>query len=226
MFQKKVDVLISMETSAARNAGLPDVANGKRTLHLHVVLRGQILQPVHVCRRWVPEQQVPPIVDNFAKEKGAKTYFLIGSDYAFGRGMLGFTRKYIEKTGGKVVGEEYLPMDGADWTPILSQAQDAEPDALITSTAGGAPNVTLTKQMRAAGIDLPYANLAVDEGTAKSMGADARHLSLGVLRDRHRQRLRTRSSSTPRRRSSAPTSRRQTISRCPNTRRSISTSWR
>jgi urea transport system substrate-binding protein len=58
---------------------------------------------------WVPEQQVPPIVDNFAKDKNARTYFLIGSDYAFGRGMLGFTRKYIEKTGGKVVGEEYLP---------------------------------------------------------------------------------------------------------------------
>ena len=38
----------------------------------------------------------------------AKKFFLIGSDYAFGRGMLGFTRHYIEKKGGKVVGEEYL----------------------------------------------------------------------------------------------------------------------
>jgi urea transport system substrate-binding protein len=129
---------------------------------------------------WVPEQQVPPIVDNFAKDKGAKTYFLIGSDYAFGRGMLGFTRKYVEKTGGKIVGEEYLPMDGADWTPILSKLKDAKPDAIITSTAGGAPNVTLTKQMRAAGIDLPYANLAVDEGTAKSMGADATGIYLSA----------------------------------------------
>ena len=46
------------------------------------------------------------------RTKSAKTYFLIGSDYAFGRGMLGFTRSYIEKTGGKVLGEEYLPMDG------------------------------------------------------------------------------------------------------------------
>jgi urea transport system substrate-binding protein len=64
-------------------------------------------------------------------------------------------------------------MDGADWTPILSKLKDAKPDAIITSTAGGAPNVTLTKQMRAAGINLPYANLAVDEGTAKSMGGDA-----------------------------------------------------
>lgn len=46
-------------------------------------------------------------------------------------------------------------------------------DAIITSTAGGAPNVTLTKQLRSAGVNLPYGNLAVDEGTAKSMGGDA-----------------------------------------------------
>jgi urea transport system substrate-binding protein len=116
---------------------------------------------------------VPPIVDAFIKDKGAKTFFLIGSDYAFGRGMLSFTKNYIEKSGGKVVGEEYLPMDGSDWTPVISKLKEAKPDAIITSTAGGAPNVTLTKQLRAAGVDLPYANLAVDEGTAKSMGADA-----------------------------------------------------
>ena len=87
--------------------------------------------------------------------------------------MLAFTRAYIEKTGGKVVGEEYLPMDGSDWTSIISKLKSAAPDALITSTAGGAPNVTLTKQLRAAGVALPYGNLAVDEGTAKSMGTDA-----------------------------------------------------
>ena len=89
-------------------------------------------------------------------------------------------RSYIEKTGGKVVGEEYLPMDGTDWTPILSKVKDAKPDAIITSTAGGAPNVTLTKQLRAAGINLPYANLAVDEGTAKSMGGDATGIYLSA----------------------------------------------
>ena len=67
--------------------------------------------------------------------------------------MLGFTRSYIEKNGGKVVGDEYLPMDGSDWTPIYRKLKEAKPDAIITSTAGGAPNVTLTKQMRAAGVE-------------------------------------------------------------------------
>ncbi len=64
-------------------------------------------------------------------------------------------------------------MEGSDWTAIISKLKASGADALITSTAGGAPNVTLTKQLRGSGVDLPYANLAVDEGTAKNMGADA-----------------------------------------------------
>jgi branched-chain amino acid transport system substrate-binding protein len=178
--QKKVDVLISMETSAARNAALPIVARGKTPYIYTSFYEGKSCSPFMYVNAWVPEQQVPPIVDYFAKEKAAKKYFLIGSDYAFGRGMLAFTKAYVEKTGGKVVGEEYLPMDGSDWTPIISKLKSAAPDALITSTAGGAPNVTLTKQLRAAGVKLPYGNLAVDEGTAKSMGTDAEGIFLSA----------------------------------------------
>ncbi len=180
VYQKKVDVLISMETSAARNAALPIVSKGKVPYIYTSFYEGHSCNKYLYVDAWVPEQQVPPIVDNFIKDKHAKTFFLIGSDYAFGRGMLSFTRTYIEKQGGKVVGEDYLPMDGTDWTSILSKLRESKADALITSTAGGAPNVTLTKQMRAAGLTLPYANLAVDEGTAKSMGADATGIYLSA----------------------------------------------
>ena len=173
IFQKKVDVLISMETSAARNAGLPIVTRGKTPFIYTSFYEGRSCNKYMYVNAWVPDQQVAPIVDYFNKNYKAKTFFLVGSDYAFGRGMLEFTRGYVEKTGGKVLGEEYLPMDGSDWTSVISKLKASGADALITSTAGGAPNVTLTKQLRAAGVKIPYGNLAVDEGTAKSMGADA-----------------------------------------------------
>ena len=172
VFQKEVDVLISMETSAARNAGLPIVSRGRVPYIYTSFYEGRSCNPYLYVDAWVPEQQVPPIVD-YLNAEGAKKYFLIGSDYAFGRGMLEFARSYVESTGGEIVGEEYLPMDGTDWTAIISKLKASGAEAMITSTAGGAPNVTLTKQLRGAGVDLPYANLAVDEGTAKSMGADA-----------------------------------------------------
>jgi branched-chain amino acid transport system substrate-binding protein len=180
IFQKKVDVLISMETSAARNAGLPILARGKVPYIYTSFYEGRSCSPWMYVNAWVPEQQVPPIVDHFMKAKAAKTFFLVGSDYAFGRGMLEFTKKYAESKGAKVVGEEYLPMDGSDWTAVISKIRAAKPDALVTSTAGGAPNVTLTKQLRAAGINIPYGNLAVDEGTAKAMGADAQGIFISA----------------------------------------------
>ena len=173
IFQKKVNALISMETSAARNAGLPIVTRGKTPFIYTSFYEGRSCNKYMFVNAWVPDQQVAPIVDYFMKKNAAKNFFLIGSDYAFGRGMLEFTKTYIGKKGGKVVGEEYLPMDGSDWTAVINKLKTAKPDAIITSTAGGAPNVTLTKQLRAAGISLPYGNLAVDEGTAKDMGADA-----------------------------------------------------
>jgi len=173
VFQKSVDVVISMETSAARNAGIPIIAKGDIPYIYTSFYEGRSCNKNLFVNAWVPEQQVPPVVDNFMKAQKAKKFYLIGSDYSFGRGMLAFARAYIEKSGGTIVGEDYLPMEGSDWTAIISKLKAAGADAIITSTAGGAPNVTLTKQLRGAGVDLSYGNLAVDEGTAKSMGADA-----------------------------------------------------
>jgi urea transport system substrate-binding protein len=173
IFQKKVDVLISMETSAARNAGLPIVSRGKTPFIYTSLYEGRSCNRYLYCNAPVPEQMVGPIVDHFQKQFNAKTFFLVGSDYAFGRGMLAFTRKYIETNGGKVVGDEYQPMDATEWTAVISKIRVANPDAVIMSTAGGAPNVTLTKQYKDAGLTAHIGNLSVDEGTAKSMGKDA-----------------------------------------------------
>ncbi|MFW8609514.1 substrate-binding protein [Rhizobium beringeri] len=180
VFQKEVNVVISMETSAARNAGLPIISKGDVPYIYTSFYEGKSCNANLFVDAWVPEQQVPPVVDNFISKQDAKKFFLIGSDYAFGRGMLTFAKGYIEKAGAQIVGEEYLPMDGSDWTAIISKVRSSGADAIITSTAGGAPNVTLTKQLRSSGVTLPYGNLAVDEGTAKSMGADAKDIFLSA----------------------------------------------
>jgi branched-chain amino acid transport system substrate-binding protein len=180
IFQEEVDVLISMETSAARNGGLPIVSRGRVPYIYTSLYEGRSCNPYLYANGAVPEQMVAPIVDYFMNGSEAKTFFLVGSDYAFGRGMLEFTRDYIEGLGGEVVAEEYQPMDATDWTAIISKMRSTEPDAVIMSTAGGAPNVTLQKQFKAAGIDALVGNLSVDEATAKSMGADAEGIHIAA----------------------------------------------
>ncbi|MCP1575137.1 amino acid ABC transporter [Herbaspirillum rubrisubalbicans] len=183
VFQKKVNAVIAMETSAARNAALPVISRGKLPYIYTSFYEGRSCNKWMYVNGWVPEQQVAPVVDYFTKSKHAKTFFLVGSDYAFGRGMLEFTKKYIEQQGGKVIGEEYLPIDGSDWTTVVSKIRSSKPDALISATAGGAPNVSLAKQLKGAGLTLPYGNLAVDEGTAQTMGdaADGLYMSASYL---------------------------------------------
>lgn len=183
VFQKKVDAIIAMETSAARNAALPIIARGKVPYIYTSFYEGRSCSPWMYVNAWVPEQQVAPIVNYFWSSLKARNFFLVGNDYSFGRGMLEFTKKYIEKNGGKVVGEEYLPIDGSDWTPVLSKIRSTKPDALISATAGGAPNVSLAKQLQGSGLNLPYGNLAIDEATAKSMGdvASGMYMSASYL---------------------------------------------
>ncbi|WP_434702611.1 substrate-binding protein [Pseudomonas sp. Z1-12] len=170
VLEKKVNAIIAMESSAARNAALPIISRGRVPYIYTSFYEGRSCNKWMYVNGWVPEQQVAPVVDYFSQKLGAKNYFLVGSDYAFGRGMLKFTKAYIEQHGGKVIGEEYLPMDGSDWTSVISKIRSTQPDALISATAGGAPNVSLAKQLKAAALKLPYGNLAIDEGTGKTMG--------------------------------------------------------
>src|SRR4051812_21590571 len=92
IFQKKVNAVISMQASAALNGMLPIVSRGRVPYIYTSLYEGRS------CTHWlyadgpVPEQMVAPIVDHFMDSQNAKTFFLVGSDYAFGRGMLAFTK--------------------------------------------------------------------------------------------------------------------------------------
>lgn len=179
VFQKEVDAIVAMETTAARNAGLPIITRGQIPYIYTSFYEGASCNKYQHINAWVPQQMVSLMVDYFMSDHGAKKFFLVGSDYAFGRGLLGDTNKYIAEKGGTVVGEEYNPMDATDWTAIVSKIRATNPDAIITSTAAGAPNVTFTKQLRSAGITAKYGNYALDEGTAKTLGPDAEGIYLG-----------------------------------------------
>ena len=170
---KKVHALIAMQTSAARNAALPIVARGRVPYIYTSFYEGRSCSPWMYVNAWVPEQQVAPVVEYLARTRNARSFFLVGSDYAFGRGMLDFARQTIRKGGGQVVGEEYLPMDGSDWTAVIAKIRTAKPDALISATAGGAPNVSLARQLKAADVHIPLGNLSIDESTAREMGSAA-----------------------------------------------------
>ncbi len=168
--QHKADVIITMEPSAARNAGAPIAERAKVPFIYTSFYEGGACGKYLFVNAWVPEQVVPPLVKFLTEEKKVKRWFAVGSDYAFGRGMIEAAKKTIKEMGGTIIGEEYQPLQQSDWTAIISKIRAAGPDGIIYSTSGGGPNIDFLKQLKAAGLNLPIGSLSIDELTAEAGG--------------------------------------------------------
>ena len=93
-------------------------------------------------------QQILAGLDWMAKEKGAKTFYLIGSDYIWPRTSNKIARKHIEnhlKT--KVVGEEYFPLGHTHFNSVINKIKLTKPDVIYAIIVGGS-NVAFYKQPR------------------------------------------------------------------------------
>jgi urea transport system substrate-binding protein len=172
IFRDKVQGLVAVQTSAARNAVVPIASKAKVPYIYGSFYEGGSCDPYLYVDAAVPEQQVAPFVQHLAAES-AKSVFLIASDYAFGRGLVEKLKAQLDSAGISVAGEEYQPMDLTDWTAVVGKVRNAAPDAIVMATAGGAPNISLTKQLRDAGIQALVANLGLDEATAGTMAGEA-----------------------------------------------------
>jgi urea transport system substrate-binding protein len=78
----------------------------------------------------VPNQQVNPTV-SYLLAKGAKTFYLCGNDYSYPRNVLKAARAHIEAGGGRVVGEDYIPITATDAPELVSKTLSLNPDALF-----------------------------------------------------------------------------------------------
>ncbi|PKP67158.1 MAG: urea ABC transporter substrate-binding protein, partial [Alphaproteobacteria bacterium HGW-Alphaproteobacteria-8] len=99
-------------------------------------------------------QQIIAGLDWVAREKGAKSFYLLGSDYIWPRTSNKIARKHIEdKLGLEVLGEEYYPLGHTQFNSVINKIKLRKPDVIYAIVVGGS-NVAFYKQLNAAGIDL------------------------------------------------------------------------
>ncbi len=72
-------------------------------------------------------QQILAGLDWVMKEKGAKTFYLIGSDYIWPL-FFKIARKHIEKNGLKVLGQEYYPLGHTQFNSVINKIKLKKPD--------------------------------------------------------------------------------------------------
>jgi branched-chain amino acid transport system substrate-binding protein len=68
---------------------------------------------------------------------GGDTWFFITADYAFGHALERDTAKVVEDSGGKVLGKVRVPLNTADFSSFLLQAQASKAKIIGLANAGG-----------------------------------------------------------------------------------------
>ncbi|AEF53624.1 urea ABC transporter substrate-binding protein [Marinomonas posidonica] len=152
LVQDKVAAVFGAWTSASRKAILPVFEKENGLLYYPTFYEGLEQSKNVIYTGQEATQQILDGLNWVAKEKKAKTFYLIGSDYIWPRTSMKIARKHIEKVlGGKVVGEEYKPLGDTQFGSVINKIRLRKPDVIYAAVVGGS-NVAWFKQLKAAGI--------------------------------------------------------------------------
>lgn len=148
----KVAAVFGCWTSASRKAVLPVFEKENGMLYYPTFYEGLEQSKNVIYTGQEATQQIIAGLDWIAKEKGAKTFYLIGSDYIWPRTSNKIARKHIENVlKGTVVGEEYYPLGHTNFRSLINKIKVKKPDVIYSIVVGGS-NVSWYKQLRGAGI--------------------------------------------------------------------------
>jgi len=153
LVQDKVASVFGCWTSASRKAVLPVFEQYNGMLYYPTFYEGLEESPNVIYTGQEATQQILAGIDWVVKEKGAKSFYLLGSDYIWPRTSNKIARKHIEKQGLEVVGEEYYPLGHTQFNSVINKIKLRKPDVIYAIVVGGS-NVAFYKQLKAAGIDL------------------------------------------------------------------------
>jgi branched-chain amino acid transport system substrate-binding protein len=117
-----VDVVFGGIYSSTRQAiSGPAVVEGK-TLYIYPEqYEGQESDPLIFCTGPVPAQQVEPLIPWLMQRTGARSFFLPSADYIWPHVLNEKVREVVTANGGTIVGEEYFPLDHADYAETIAR---------------------------------------------------------------------------------------------------------
>src|SRR5579863_92542 len=134
----KVAAIMGCWTSASRKAVLPVVEQYNGMLYYPTFYEGLEQSKNVIYTGQEATQQILAGLNWIAKEKGAKSFFFVGSDYIWPRTSNKIARKHVENVlKGKVVGEEYYPLGNTQFNSVINKIKLTKPDVIFTDVVGG-----------------------------------------------------------------------------------------
>src|SRR3954469_2373798 len=133
--QDQVDVIFGGIYSSTRQAIKgPAVVKGKKLYIYPEQYEGQECDPLIFCTGPVPAQQVNPLIPWLMQETGAKKFYLPSADYIWPRVMNQKVREVVTASGGTIVGEEYFPLDHADYRKTVEKITASGAEVVFNTT--------------------------------------------------------------------------------------------
>ncbi len=157
-----VDMIIDMPTSATALAGMEMSRQFEKLMIVTDAassdITGKSCSPYTV--HWTYDTYANAhTVGSAIVRNGGDTWFFITADYLFGHSIERDTGDVVRAAGGKVVGSARAPLNNADFSSFLLQAQ-ASKAKIIGLANGGADTINTIKQAAEFGIVAGGQNLA------------------------------------------------------------------
>ncbi len=172
--EDKVEALFGQHNSATRDAVAP-VTTTAGIPYFHTPLaEGNFCVANVISNGEVPAQQLAPAIPFVQEETGKNKWFLLGADYIWGQTVVADAAKYIEASGGEVVGQELVPIGTTDFQSVITKIKESGAQLIIPAIFGG-DAITFEKQAFDAGVgNSAVQRLAViyEDGTLGAMGAE------------------------------------------------------
>src|SRR3954453_1405877 len=130
----QVDVILGGIYSSTRQAiKQPAVVEGE-TLYIYPEqYEGQESDPLIFCTGPVPAQQVDPFIPWLMRETGARTFYLPSADYIWPHVLNARVREVVAANGGAILGEEYFPLDHADYQATVERIVSSGADVVFNT---------------------------------------------------------------------------------------------
>ena len=133
--QHQVDVILGGILSSTRQAIKQPAVTEGQTLYIYPEqYEGQESDPLIFCTGPVPAQQVDTLVPWLMKRTGAKTFYLPSADYVWPHVMNARVREVVTANGGSILGEEYFPLDHADYRATVERIVASGADVVFNMT--------------------------------------------------------------------------------------------
>ncbi|MGB0211063.1 urea ABC transporter substrate-binding protein [Algiphilus sp.] len=169
----KVAAVFGCWTSASRKAVLPVFEQKNSLLYYPTFYEGLEESKNVFYTGQEATQQILAALNWANEELGAKSFYLVGSDYIWPRTSMKIARKHIENVlGGRVVGEDYYPLGNTQFGSLINKIKLKKPDLVFAAVVGGS-NVAWFKQLKAAGLTAdrqPMLTISVTEDEVLGIG--------------------------------------------------------